>query len=32
MERRFQMRRALGMAAMATVLWIGTANFVQGFS
>lgn len=31
-KRRIQMRRMLGMAAMATVLWIGAANFAQGFS
>jgi hypothetical protein len=32
-ERRTQlMCRTLGVAAVAAVLWIGTANFVQGFS
>jgi hypothetical protein len=30
--RRTRMRRALGVAAVAAVLWIGTANYVQGFS
>ena len=32
MEKEDKMRRALGVAAVVAVLWIGTANFVQGFS
>jgi hypothetical protein len=30
-KRRTRMCRAIGVAAMVAVLWIGTANFVQGF-
>jgi hypothetical protein len=28
-KRRTQMRYVLGVAAMAAVLWMGTANFAQ---
>lgn len=30
-KRRTWMRHVLGVAAVAAVLWIGTANFAQGF-
>ena len=31
-KRRTLMSRALGVAAVVAVLWIGTANFAQAFS
>jgi hypothetical protein len=31
-KRSTRMRRALGVATVVAVLWIGTADFVQGFS
>ena len=30
-KRRTQMGRVIGAVAVAAVLWIGAANFVQGF-